>query len=65
MLQKASILTAQTTVEGVQSITSDVGAQSITSTTLEENDEAKNQNGRNEKFNLGHKLVYLNKSLLK
>ncbi len=65
MLQKTFVLTTQTTVEGVQSITSDVGAQSTTSTTLEENDEAKNQNGRNEKFNLGHKLSYLSRSLLK
>jgi hypothetical protein len=41
LLQKTSVLTAQTTVEGVQSITSDAGVQSTTSTTLEENNEAK------------------------
>jgi hypothetical protein len=39
LLQKSSILAAQIMVEGVQSVTNDVDAQSITSTTLEETNE--------------------------
>ncbi len=41
MLQEAFVLATQTTIEGVQFTTNGADAQSTTSTTLEEHDEAK------------------------
>jgi hypothetical protein len=65
LLQKAFVLATQITIKGVHSNTNDVDARSTTSTTPKEHDKVERQHNRKEKFNLGQKLSYLNKSLSK